>query len=89
MRKQRLQQFEFIVLMASFMSLTAMVIDTILPALDIIGATLGSHHTYDQQLLITMVFLGLGIGPLFFGPLSDSIGRKPAIFLGCFVFFLR
>ncbi|HSQ47447.1 MAG TPA: multidrug effflux MFS transporter, partial [Lutibacter sp.] len=42
----------------------------------------------DNQLLITMIFLGLGLGPLFFGPISDSLGRKPVVFMGFGVFII-
>ena len=47
---------------------------------------LGVTNTKDHQLLITMIFLGLGFGQLIFGPLSDSYGRKPIIYLGFLVF---
>ncbi|MEM7187563.1 MAG: multidrug effflux MFS transporter, partial [Bacteroidota bacterium] len=49
---------------------------------DIIGTAIGTTNLVDNQLLITMIFLGLGIGPLFFGPLSDALGRKPVVYLG-------
>ncbi len=87
MLKQKLAQFEFIALMASLMSVVALAIDALLPALDIIGITIGTKRLADNQLLITMIFLGLGIGPLFFGPLSDSVGRKPVVYMG-FVLFI-
>jgi DHA1 family bicyclomycin/chloramphenicol resistance-like MFS transporter len=34
------------------------------------------------------IFLGLGIGPLFFGPYSDSIGRKPIVYMGLALFIV-
>lgn len=80
-RKQT-SQFEFVAMMASLMSVVALAIDALLPALDIIGNALGTTRLVDNQLLITMIFLGLGIGPLFFGPLSDALGRKPIVYLG-------
>jgi DHA1 family bicyclomycin/chloramphenicol resistance-like MFS transporter len=67
-------QFEFVALMASLMSVVALAIDALLPALDIIGVTIGTTEV-DNQLLITMIFLGLGFGPLVW-PLSDSFGRS-------------
>ncbi len=70
------------------MSVTALAIDALLPALDIIGIDLGVVLQADNQLLITMIFLGLGLGPLLFGPLSDTIGRKPSVYLGFGVFLL-
>lgn len=78
---------EFVAMMALMTSLVAMSIDLMLPALVEIGADLGVHHENANQLVVTMVFLGLAIGQLLYGPLSDSIGRKPAIYLGFAVFF--
>jgi DHA1 family bicyclomycin/chloramphenicol resistance-like MFS transporter len=79
-------QFEFVALMASLMSVVALAIDALLPALDIIGVTIGTTEVVDNQLLITMIFLGLGFGPLVFGPLSDSFGRKPVVYMGFALF---
>ncbi|WP_047419821.1 multidrug effflux MFS transporter [Cellulophaga sp. Hel_I_12] len=87
MQKERTKpNFEFIALMASLMSIVALSIDALLPALSNIGVAIQSSSTTDHQLLITMIFLGLGVGQLFFGPLSDSFGRKPIIYIGFFVF---
>jgi len=68
------------------MSVTALSVDAVLPALDIIGIAIQTTTPADNQLLITMIFLGLGIGPLVFGPLSDATGRKPSVYLGFGVF---
>lgn len=88
MQKNKFAQFEFVTLMASLMSIVALAIDALLPALDIIGITIGTRQVADNQLLITMIFLGLGIGPLFFGPISDSIGRKPVVYMGLLLFII-
>ena len=88
MQKKKPSQFEFIALMASLMSIVALAIDALLPALNFIGFTIGTTETADNQLLITMIFLGLGIGPLLFGPISDTIGRKPIVFLGFGIFII-
>ena len=73
--------------MASLMSIAALALDALLPALDIIGIAVGTTYTADHQLLIILFFFGLGVGPLLFGPVSDSIGRKPVVYMG-FVLFI-
>ena len=78
--------FEFMALMAALMSIVALSIDTLLPAIPNIGETINSLDPTENQKLITMIFLGLGVGQLFFGPLSDSYGRKPVVYMGMGVF---
>ena len=68
------------------MSLTALSIDAMLPALPQIGTDLSVQNTNDRQLVVSVLFLGLAIGQLFFGPLSDKTGRKPAIYAGYALF---
>ena len=80
--------FEFVALMASLMSIVALAIDALLPAISNIGKAIHSEDPTVNQLLITMIFLGLGVGQLFFGPLSDSYGRKPVVYIGFIVFAL-
>jgi len=74
--------------MAALMSVVALAIDALLPALDIIGHSLGTTSNSENQLLIIMIFLGLGIGPLLFGPISDSLGRKPIVYVGFIIFII-
>jgi len=88
MQKKKPSQFEFIALMASLMSIVALAIDALLPALDIIGHSIGTESNSENQLLIIMIFLGLGIGPLLFGPISDSLGRKPIVYVGFSIFII-
>jgi DHA1 family bicyclomycin/chloramphenicol resistance-like MFS transporter len=77
---------ESILLMSLLISLTALSIDTMLPALPEIGRDLGVQYANDVQLIISMLILGLSIGQLVFGPLSDSMGRKPVLFAGVMIF---
>jgi DHA1 family bicyclomycin/chloramphenicol resistance-like MFS transporter len=74
--------------MASLMSVVALAIDALLPALDVIGSAVNTSSATENQLIITMIFLGLGIGPLIFGPLSDHLGRKPVVYFGFILFLL-
>lgn len=77
---------EFVVLIALIISLVALSIDTMLPALPQIAADLRFEGVNDAQYIISMLFIGMGFGQIIFGPLSDSIGRKPAINMGFAVF---
>lgn len=72
--------------MAVLISLVALSIDAMLPALPEIGRDLGTTDPNAPQLVLTALFLGLSIGQLLYGPLSDSIGRKPAVYLGLLIF---
>ena len=73
---------EFVIIVSLMMSITALSTDAMLPALPKIGSDLGVQNANDRQLVVSVLFLGLALGQLFFGPLSDSIGRKRAVYAG-------
>jgi DHA1 family bicyclomycin/chloramphenicol resistance-like MFS transporter len=77
---------EFVTLMAVMISITALSIDMMLPALPAIGGALGAVNANDAQLVVTVLLFGMGVGQLLFGPLSDSFGRKPVIIAGFVIF---
>jgi DHA1 family bicyclomycin/chloramphenicol resistance-like MFS transporter len=77
---------EFIILISLMMSLLAFTIDAMLPALSQIGGDLGVQNPNSRQLVISIIFFGIAFGQIFFGPLSDRIGRKPAIYSGYALF---
>jgi len=77
---------EFVILIALIISLVALSIDAMLPALPEIAADLGVDRINDSQYVILVFFAGMAFGQLFFGPLSDSIGRRPAILSGFLLF---
>ena len=83
-----LRPAEFVPLIALLMSLVALAIDAMLPALPAIGRDLGVPSPNDVQYVITSLFLGLGLGQMIFGPLSDRIGRRPAIHAGLALFMI-
>lgn len=79
---------EQIGLLALLISLVALSIDAILPALTIIGSDLDLSDPNAPQLLISALLIGLSFGQLFYGPISDSFGRRGPILIGLFVFSL-
>jgi MFS transporter, DHA1 family, multidrug resistance protein len=79
---------EFIIIISMMMALTALSIDAMLPALPKISSDLGVTNPNERQLVLSLIFLGQAVGQLFFGPLSDKTGRKPAIFAGYALFIL-
>ena len=81
-RSGMLPEAEFIPLMAAMSALGAMSIDAMLPALAEIGRDLRVASANDAQLVISAIFAGMIIGGLLGGPVSDSTGRKTAIFWG-------
>ncbi len=87
-QNQKISFLEFIALMAMMMSLTALAIDAMLPALSIIGVDLGVENPNDNQLTISALFVGLGVGQLAYGPISDSTGRKKPLYVGLTIFIL-
>lgn len=86
--KTKLSLWEFIPLMALLTSLIALSIDSVLPALEIIGHDLHVNNLKDTQLIIITLFAGMSIGQFFYGPLADNIGRKPSIAIGIFIFLI-
>ena len=77
---------EFICLMVLLMSLVALSIDTMLPALGYMAVDLKVDNPNDIQLVISTIFLGLSFGLLIFGPLSDAYGRKNILYSGMILF---
>ncbi|WP_128253969.1 multidrug effflux MFS transporter [Falsirhodobacter deserti] len=79
-------QVEFIALIAAMMATVAFSIDSMLPALPDITAELTPDAPNHVQLIVTLFMLGMGVGTLIMGPVSDAIGRK-ATMIGCSVIY--
>lgn len=84
----RLSQIEFVALMAMMVSTIAFSIDAMLPALPEIGTELSPGFENRAQLILTTFVLGMGLGTLVTGMLSDRYGRKPVLMIGAVVYVL-
>ncbi|MBY6152816.1 multidrug effflux MFS transporter [Vannielia litorea] len=78
----RLSRTEFTALMAMLFATIAFSTDAMLPAIPTIVDELTPDSPNRAQLIITFFMLGMGLGTLVTGPLSDAFGRKPTI-LAC------
>ncbi|MFZ3406804.1 multidrug effflux MFS transporter [Vibrio chagasii] len=58
-----------------------------LPSLPLIAADL-SVTQVDVQLLVTLFLVGFGLSQLFYGPMSDAVGRRPIFLLGQGVYLI-
>ena len=79
---------EFVVMMAALMASIALAIDAMLPALPAIGEALDVDEDNRRQLVIAVYLLGFGVSQLFYGPLSDRLGRKWLLVGGLFAYAL-
>lgn len=77
---------EFVALMAVMTSLVALSIDAMLPALPAIGLDLGAGSANSTQWVVTALLVGMAVGQMIYGPISDSTGRKPPVYVGLVLF---
>jgi MFS transporter, DHA1 family, multidrug resistance protein len=76
-----LERLRIIVVLGALIALGPLTIDMYLPALPSIGADLGAPDS-TVQLTLTGTLLGLGLGQLLIGPLSDVVGRRKPLIAG-------
>lgn len=77
---------EFVLMCAALMAMNALSIDPMLPAFPQIAQDLAIPHANDRQLIISIYFMGLGVGSLLFGVLSDRFGRKRVLGVSLILF---
>jgi MFS transporter, DHA1 family, multidrug resistance protein len=85
---RRLHPVEFVALMAMMMATVAFSIDAMLPALSDIAAELSPDNVNNAQFVLSAFMIGMGVGTLFSGPLSDSFGRKTVILFSAAIYIL-
>ncbi|WP_375172891.1 MFS transporter [Pseudooceanicola sp.] len=84
----KISQSEFVAIMAMMVATVAFSIDSMLPAMPEIAADLTPDAPNRAQLILTAFIIGMGVGTLFTGPLSDTFGRKTIINLGAALYIL-
>lgn len=84
----RISMKEFTLLIALLMSIVAISIDALLPALGFISRDIQLTHPNQAQYIISALFLGMALGQLICGPLSDSNGRKKILYFGISLFLV-
>ncbi|HEX2552696.1 MAG TPA: multidrug effflux MFS transporter [Microvirga sp.] len=85
--RTRLPRFaEFVALVALMMAVTAVAIDIMLPAFPAIQAHYGVAETNELQLLVYVYMIGFALMQLVYGPVSDIVGRRPALLVGMGLF---
>lgn len=72
---------ELVVVLALMMSLNALSIDAMLPALDQIAADLAVEDGNRRQLVIAVYTITMGLGCLVPGIFADRFGRRPVILI--------
>ncbi|WP_213992016.1 multidrug effflux MFS transporter [Sodalis sp. dw_96] len=81
------QRLSFTLVLGSLAALGPLCTDFYLPSLPNLAASL-STTTATAQLSLTAGLLGLGLGQLFFGPLSDKLGRMRPLLASLFILLL-
>ncbi|WP_368528201.1 Bcr/CflA family multidrug efflux MFS transporter [Enterobacter cloacae] len=77
--------FKIVFILGLLAMLMPLSIDMYLPALPVISAQFGVPAGSAQMTLSTYI-LGFALGQLFYGPMTDSLGRKPVILGGTLIF---
>jgi DHA1 family bicyclomycin/chloramphenicol resistance-like MFS transporter len=80
---------ELVVMVALLMSLNALAIDGMLPALDEMAAEMGVAAGNQRQLVVAVYLLANGLGCLVPGAFADRFGRRPLLLfsLGAYTLF--
>jgi DHA1 family bicyclomycin/chloramphenicol resistance-like MFS transporter len=71
----------WLILLAALMAMGALSIDMYLPSFSNIALDLQTSSNY-VQLTLASFLIGIAVGQLFYGPLSDSYGRKKPLYVG-------
>ncbi|MDE0590734.1 MFS transporter [Halocynthiibacter sp. C4] len=79
---------ECIALYVALTALTAFAIDGVLPVMPAIDAELSAGLPFSVGQIITAFVLGMAVGELAIGPISDAVGRRPSVIAGLAIFVI-
>ena len=79
--------YRLVLILGALTAMGPLAIDMYLPALPTIAR---EFHTdvAAVQVSLAVYFAGIALGQAFYGPLSDGVGRKPALYFGLAVFIV-
>ncbi|MCH4504676.1 multidrug effflux MFS transporter [Staphylococcus haemolyticus] len=86
-QKQKKNSPLFIIILGALTAIGALSIDMFLPGLPELKNDFNTT-TANAQLTLSLFMIGLGLGNLFVGPKSDSIGRKKPLVISMIIFAL-
>ncbi|WP_053040533.1 multidrug effflux MFS transporter [Staphylococcus haemolyticus] len=86
-QKQKKNSPLFIIILGALTAIGALSIDMFLPGLPELKNDFNTT-TANAQLTLSLFMIGLGLGNLFVGPISDSIGRKKPLVISIIIFAL-
>lgn len=81
-----MQAAERLVLYALLTALSAISVDALLPGLRALSVDVGISAPWATQHVILAFILGMALGELTMGPISDAVGRKPALLAGLLIY---
>lgn len=82
------KSFEFVLLLAALMGLSAFGIDAVLPTFPELSATFSLHNDNRIHWVVYVFMLGFSLMQLLFGILADFLGRKRLLLLGLLIYAL-
>ena len=85
MQQNRSSHLGLIFILGLLSMLMPLAIDMYLPSMPVIAKQFGVEAG-SVQMTLSAYMLGFALGQLFYGPMSDSIGRKPVILWGTLIF---
>jgi len=87
--ESKLSRTEFTLLVSMIMAVSALAVDMMLPAFGEMRTEFGlAANSNALAPVITFFLIGIALGQPIWGPLSDSVGRKPVLYAGLIIYIV-